>query len=74
MFVAEILKTKGNAVYSITADVTVAQACQALDAKRVGALVSRTETPSWASFRNGMWSRPWRPTAQTPSPDPFRTI
>lgn len=39
MFVAEILKTKGNAVYSITADVTVAQACQALDAKRVGALV-----------------------------------
>ncbi|WP_191555305.1 CBS domain-containing protein [Brevundimonas aurantiaca] len=39
MFVAEILKNKGNAVYSITADVTVARACQALDAKRVGALV-----------------------------------
>lgn len=39
MFVAEILKTKGNAVHSVSADATVAQACQTLDARRVGALV-----------------------------------
>lgn len=39
MFVAEILKTKGNAVFSITPDVTVAEACHELEQKRVGALV-----------------------------------
>lgn len=39
MFVAEILKTKGSAVFSITPDVTVAEACQELEQKRVGALV-----------------------------------
>lgn len=41
MFVAEILKTKGNAVFSITPDLTVGEACGALEAKRVGALVVR---------------------------------
>lgn len=39
MFVAEILKTKGNAVFSIAPDVTVTQACAELEQKRVGALV-----------------------------------
>ena len=39
MFVAEILKTKGNAVFSITPDLTVTQACAELEQKRVGALV-----------------------------------
>ena len=39
MFVAEILKTKGNAVFSITPDLTVTQACGELEQKRVGALV-----------------------------------
>lgn len=39
MFVAEILKTKGNAVFSITPDLTVKQACAELEHKRVGALV-----------------------------------
>lgn len=39
MFVAEILKTKGNAVYSIAPDLTVAAACGELERKRVGALV-----------------------------------
>ena len=39
MFVAEILKTKGNAVFSIAPDLTVAQACAELEQKRVGALV-----------------------------------
>lgn len=39
MFVAEILKTKGSAVFSITPDVTVAEACRELEQKRVGALV-----------------------------------
>ena len=41
MFVAEILKTKGNAVFSIAPDLTVAQACGELERKRVGALVVR---------------------------------
>ena len=39
MFVAEILKTKGNAVFSIAPDLTVAAACAELERKRVGALV-----------------------------------
>lgn len=39
MFVAEILKTKGNAVFSIAPDLTVTQACEELEQKRVGALV-----------------------------------
>lgn len=39
MFVAEILKTKGNAVFSIRPDLTVKQACEELEQKRVGALV-----------------------------------
>lgn len=41
MFVAEILKTKGNAVFSIAPDITVAQACKELEDRRVGALVVR---------------------------------
>ena len=41
MFVAEILKTKGNAVFSIAPDITVAQACKELEHRRVGALVVR---------------------------------
>lgn len=39
MFVAEILKTKGNDVFSITPGMTVAQACRELEHRRVGALV-----------------------------------
>ena len=39
MFVAEILKTKGNAVFSIAPDLTVTQACGELEQKKVGALV-----------------------------------
>ena len=39
MFVAEILKTKGNAVFSIAPDRTVAEACAELENRRVGALV-----------------------------------
>ena len=39
MFVAEILKTKGNAVFSIAPDLAVTQACAELEQKRVGALV-----------------------------------
>jgi CBS domain-containing protein len=39
MFVAEILKTKGNAVFSITPDLNVKQACGELEQKRVGALI-----------------------------------
>jgi CBS domain-containing protein len=39
MFVAEILKTKGNAVFSIAPDRTVAEACAELESRRVGALV-----------------------------------
>nr|WP_316629274.1 CBS domain-containing protein [uncultured Brevundimonas sp.] len=39
MFVAEILKTKGNAVFSIAPERTVGEACAALEQRRVGALV-----------------------------------
>lgn len=39
MFVAEILRTKGNAVFSIAPDLTVARACAELEVRRVGALV-----------------------------------
>ena len=39
MFVAEILKTKGNAVFSIAPDLSVARACAELEERRVGALV-----------------------------------
>lgn len=39
MLVAEILKTKGEAVFSIAPDITVAQACAELDSRRVGALI-----------------------------------
>lgn len=39
MRVAEILEAKGNAVFSILPDLTVAQACEELERKRVGALV-----------------------------------
>ncbi len=39
MLVAEILKSKGDAVYSIAPDLTVAQACAELESKRVGALI-----------------------------------
>ncbi|WP_395944943.1 CBS domain-containing protein [Brevundimonas sp.] len=39
MFVAEILKTKGNAVFSIAPDLALAQACGELERRRVGALV-----------------------------------
>ena len=39
MLVAEILKDKGDAVYAIAPDATVAQACAELERKRVGALV-----------------------------------
>ena len=39
MFVVEILKTKGNAVFSIAPERTVADACAALEERGVGALV-----------------------------------
>jgi len=39
MFVAEILKTKGNAVFSVAPDLTVAEGCAELERRRVGALV-----------------------------------
>lgn len=39
MLVAEILKTKGDAVFSIAPDVSLAEACAELDRRGVGALV-----------------------------------
>ncbi|GAA0642961.1 CBS domain-containing protein [Brevundimonas lenta] len=39
MLVAEILKDKGDAVYAIGPDVSVAEACAELERKRVGALI-----------------------------------
>ena len=39
MLVAEILKDKGGAVYSIRPDVRLGEACQELDRLRVGALI-----------------------------------
>lgn len=39
MTVDEILKTKGSAVYSISPDLTVIQACDELDRRHIGALV-----------------------------------
>jgi CBS domain-containing protein len=39
MLVAEILKDKGGAVFSIAPELTVAEACTELDARRVGALI-----------------------------------
>lgn len=39
MLVAEILKGKGDAVYSIAPAITLKQACQELATKRVGALM-----------------------------------
>ncbi len=39
MLVAEILKDKGGAVFSVAPDITLAAACAELDSRRVGALV-----------------------------------
>ena len=39
MLVAEILKTKGEAVFTIAPEITVAAACAELDSRRVGALI-----------------------------------
>lgn len=39
MLVAEILKSKGGEVFSISPDTTMAQACAELDGRRVGALI-----------------------------------
>lgn len=39
MLVAEILKTKGEAVFTIAPELTVAEACGELDRRRVGALI-----------------------------------
>ncbi|WP_298747848.1 CBS domain-containing protein [uncultured Brevundimonas sp.] len=39
MLVAEILKDKGDAVFSIAPDLTLAAACAELDRRRVGALI-----------------------------------
>jgi len=39
MLVAEILKSKGGAVFSVAPDITVSQACAELDSRRVGALI-----------------------------------
>lgn len=39
MLVAEILKDKGDAVYAVGPDLTLAEACVELEARRVGALI-----------------------------------
>ncbi|MES2860525.1 MAG: CBS domain-containing protein [Pseudomonadota bacterium] len=39
MLVAEILKDKGGAVFSVSPDTTLAEACAELNSRRVGALV-----------------------------------
>ncbi len=39
MFVAEILKSKGGAVFSVAPDITLSAACVELETRRVGALV-----------------------------------
>ncbi len=39
MLVAEILKDKGGAVFSVAPNITLADACAELDSRRVGALV-----------------------------------
>jgi CBS domain-containing protein len=39
MFVAEILKSKGGAVFSVAPDITVSAACAELESRRVGALI-----------------------------------
>jgi CBS domain-containing protein len=39
MLVAEIIRNKGEAVYSVAPDLTLSQACQELQRRRVGALV-----------------------------------
>ncbi len=39
MLVAEIIRTKGEAVYTIAPDLTLAQACHELQRRRVGALI-----------------------------------
>jgi CBS domain-containing protein len=39
MLVAEILKTKGDAVFTIAPELKVAEACGELDRRRVGALI-----------------------------------
>lgn len=39
MFVAEILKSKGGAVFSVTPDITLSAACAELESRRVGALM-----------------------------------
>ncbi len=39
MLVSEILKDKGGDVFSVTPDITMAQACAQLDSRRVGALM-----------------------------------
>lgn len=39
MLVAEILKDKGDAVYAVGPDLTLAEACAELEARRVGALM-----------------------------------
>lgn len=39
MLVAEIIRNKGEAVYSVAPDLTLAEACQELERRRVGALI-----------------------------------
>ena len=39
MLVAEILKTKGDAVFAIAPDTPLTEACRELDTRRVGALI-----------------------------------
>lgn len=39
MLVAEILKDKGGAVFSVAPDITLSQVCAELDTRRVGALI-----------------------------------
>lgn len=39
MLVAEILKTKGDAVFAIAPETPLAEACRELDTRRVGALI-----------------------------------
>lgn len=39
MLVAQILRDKGGEVFSVSPDITVAEACAELDSRRVGALI-----------------------------------
>ena len=53
MLVAEILKDKGDGVFTINPDRTLAQACAALNQHRVGALIVQNHTDEGSGEREG---------------------